>query len=144
MAAVIPAADWIGDRFGTKRVFVISLALFVAMSLMCGASQSLEQLIVFRVLQGVGGGMLTPIGGAMLYRAFPVEERAKAAIGVLGVAVLAPAIGPLLGGILVDEASWRWIFFINGPIGAVAFVLSWRWLRGGDPTESRPTSIWPG
>ena len=61
----------------------------------------------------------------MLYRAFPVEERAKAAIGVLGVAVLAPAIGPLLGGILVDEASWRWIFYINGPIGVVAFVLSW-------------------
>ena len=136
LAAVIPAAGWIGDRFGTKRVFVISLAVFVAMSLLCGAAQSLEQLIVFRVLQGVGGGMLTPIGGAMLYRAFPVEERAKAAIGVLGVAVLAPAIGPLLGGILVDEASWRWIFYINGPIGAVAFVLSWRWLR--EETQPNP------
>ena len=136
LAAVIPAAGWIGDRFGTKRVFVISLALFVAMSLLCGAAQSLEQLIVFRVLQGIGGGMLTPIGGAMLYRAFPVEERAKAAIGVLGVAVLAPAIGPLLGGILVDEASWRWIFYINGPIGAVAFVLSWRWLR--EETQPNP------
>ena len=142
LAAVIPAAGWIGDRFGTKRVFVISLALFVAMSLLCGASQSLEQLIVFRVLQGVGGGMLTPIGGAMLYRAFPVEERAKAAIGVLGVAVLAPAIGPLLGGILVDEASWRWIFFINGPIGAVAFVLSWRWLR--EETQPNPGRLRSG
>ncbi len=136
LAAVIPAAGWVGDRFGTKRIFVISLALFVAMSLLCGAAQSLEQLIAFRVLQGIGGGMLTPIGGAMLYRAFPVEERARAAIGVLGVAVLAPAIGPLIGGILVDEASWRWIFYINGPIGAVAILLSMRWLR--EETQPNP------
>ncbi len=129
LAAVIPAAGWIGDRFGTKRVFVISLVVFVVMSLLCGAAQSLEQLIVFRVLQGVGGGMLTPIGGAMLYRAFPMEERAKAAIGVLSVAVIAPAIGPVLGGILVDTTSWRWIFLINGPIGVVAVVLSVLWIR---------------
>jgi EmrB/QacA subfamily drug resistance transporter len=106
------------------------------MSLLCGAAQSLSQLIVFRVLQGIGGGMLTPIGGAMLYRAFPVHERAKAAIGVLGVAVLAPAIGPLLGGILVDEASWRWIFYINGPIGLLAIVVSVRWLL--EETQPNP------
>jgi EmrB/QacA subfamily drug resistance transporter len=126
---VIPAAGWIGDRFGTKRTFVISLVMFVAMSLLCGAAQSLEQLIVFRILQGFGGGMLTPIGGAMLYRAFPMEERAKAAIGVLSVTVIAPAIGPVLGGILVDTTSWRWIFLINGPIGLLAIVLSVLWIR---------------
>lgn len=128
LAAVIPAAGWLGDRFGTKRVFVVALAGFVVMSLVCAAAQSLNQLIVFRVLQGLGGGLLVPIGGAMLYRAFPMEERARAAIGVLSVAVIAPAIGPMLGGILVDQASWQWIFLINGPIGAVALYLALVWL----------------
>ena len=83
--------------------------------------------------------MLTPIGGAMLYRAFPVEERARAAIGVLGVAVMAPAIGPMLGGILVDEASWRWIFCINGPIGSHGGPGRSCWLRrrpGTNPAGS--------
>ncbi|MGB0114523.1 MAG: MDR family MFS transporter [Ilumatobacteraceae bacterium] len=128
-AAVIPIAGWFGDRFGTKRVFVIALVIFVATSLACGLSQTLEQLIVFRILQGMGAGLVTPIGSAMLYRAFSLEDRAKAAIGVLSVAVTAPAIGPMLGGILVDTVSWHWIFLINGPIGAVAITLSILWLQ---------------
>ncbi len=128
-AAVIPAAGWLGDRFGTRRVFVTALVAFVAASLACGLSQTLGQLVTFRVLQGLGAGLVTPIGGAMLYRAFPMEERARAAIGVLSVAVIAPAIGPMLGGILVDAVSWHWIFLINGPIGLVAVVLSVAWLE---------------
>jgi EmrB/QacA subfamily drug resistance transporter len=135
-AAIIPAAGWLGDRFGTRRVFILALVEFVVASVLCGLSGSLEQLVVLRVVQGVGGGLLTPIGAAMLYRAFPLEDRAKAAIGVLSVAVVAPAIGPMLGGILVDQASWRWIFLINGPIGAVALVLAVRWLR--EQTHERP------
>jgi MFS family permease len=102
LAAVIPAAGWLGDRFGTKRIFVIALVIFVATSMLCGLSQSLGQLVVFRVFQGIGGGLLTPVGGAMLYRAFSMEDRAKAAIGVLSVTVIAPAIGPVLGGLIVD------------------------------------------
>ena len=127
-AAVIPAAGWLGDRFGTRKVFITALVAFVVTSLMCGIAQTLDQLIAFRVLQGLGAGLVTPVGAAMLYRAFPMEERAKAAIGVLSVAVIAPAIGPMLGGILVDAASWHWIFLINGPIGAVAIFLSISWL----------------
>ncbi len=127
-AAVIPAAGWLGDRFGTKRVFTFALIMFVATSLLCGSAQTLNQLVAFRILQGFGAGLVTPVGAAMLYRAFPMAERAKAAIGVLSVAVIAPAIGPMLGGILVDTASWHWIFLINGPIGAVAIALSVLWL----------------
>jgi EmrB/QacA subfamily drug resistance transporter len=134
VATVIPAAGWLGDRFGTKRMFVLSLATFTIVSLLCGASQSLEQLVVFRVLQGLGGGLMTPIGAAMLYRAFPMSRRATAATAVLSVAVVAPALGPLVGGILVDQASWRWIFLINIPIGAVALVLS----RGALREEVQP------
>ena len=128
-AAVIPAAGWLGDRFGTQRVFVFALTVFTITSLLCGLSQTLDQLVAFRILQGVGAGLVTPIGSAMLYRAYPMEERAKAAIGVLSVAVIAPAIGPMLGGILVDAASWHWIFLINGPIGAAAVLLSVIWLE---------------
>ena len=117
LAVWIPASGWLGDRFGTKRIFLLALTIFVGASALCGLAQDATSLIAFRVLQGVGGGMLTPVGTTMVVRAFPREERARGS-AIIGVpTVLAPVLGPLIGGYLVDGAGWRWIFFVNLPIG---------------------------
>ena len=126
---VIPVAGFVGDRFGTKRVFLSALGGFVLASMLCGAAQSLDQLIVFRMFQGLFAGLITPIGSAMLYRAFPVEERARASAAVLAVAVIAPILGPVLGGVIIETLSWRWIFYINIPIGGLGLLLGLSWLR---------------
>jgi len=141
LAAIIPAAGWLGDRFGTKRMFVIALATFVVASGLCGAAPSLEVLVMFRILQGLGAGMVTPIGSAMLFRAFPLEERSTATVGVLSVAVVAPAIGPVLGGILVDNTSWRWIFLVNIPVGILALALAALWLREERQETAGPLDV---
>ncbi len=135
LAMWIPASGWIGDRFGTKKTFLFALATFTAASMLCGIAWSVDSLIAFRVLQGVGGGMLTPVGGAMLFRAYPPSERAKASAILAIPAVVAPALGPVLGGLLVTHASWRWIFYINVPIGIAAFVFGARYLE--EHTEPR-------
>jgi EmrB/QacA subfamily drug resistance transporter len=136
LAVWIPVSGWLGDRFGTKRVFMFAFGAFVAGSLACALAQSIEQLIAFRVLQGVGGGMLTPVGVAMLFRAFPPAERAKASTYIMIPTLLAPALGPILGGLLVTHASWRWIFLINVPIGVFGLWFGMRYLR-----EQREPSV---
>jgi EmrB/QacA subfamily drug resistance transporter len=122
IAVFIPASGWLGDRFGTKRIFLIALVVFTGASALCGLAQSLDQLVVFRVLQGVGGGMLTPVGMAMLFRAFPPEERVRASRILIVPTAFAPATGPVLGGLLVTDLSWRWAFYVNVPIGIAGFV----------------------
>jgi EmrB/QacA subfamily drug resistance transporter len=122
LAVFIPASGWLGDRFGDKRVLLVALVLFTLASGLCGAAMSVSELIVFRILQGVGGGMLTPVGMAMLFRTFPQHERMRASRILVVPTALAPSIGPVLGGLLVDQLSWRWVFFVNLPIGAAALV----------------------
>jgi EmrB/QacA subfamily drug resistance transporter len=129
LAVWIPASGWIGDRFGTKKTFLFALAMFSAGSALCAVSWSIASLIFFRILQGVGGGMLTPVGTAMLFRAFPPEERARASTILTVPTVIAPALGPVLGGWLVDSVTWRAIFLINVPIGIAAFCFSLLFLR---------------
>lgn len=129
LAVWIPASGWLGDRFGTKRVFLFALAMFTGASVLCGLAWSIESLIAFRILQGVGGGMLTPVGTAMLFRAFPPEERAAASSVLTIPTVIAPATGPVLGGLLVTHVDWRWIFFVNVPIGVLGFVFGAKYLR---------------
>src|SRR3954447_15699206 len=122
LAIFIPVSGWLGDRFGAKRVLLAALVVFTAASALCGLAQNLDQLVLFRVFQGVGGGMLAPVGMAMLFRTFPPEERVRASRILIVPTALAPATGPVLGGLLVTDLSWRWAFYVNVPIGIVGFV----------------------
>lgn len=138
LAVWIPASGWVGDRLGTKRTFLAALVLFTVASALCGLATGLGQLVAFRVLQGVGGGMLNPVGTAMLFRAFPPERRARAAQVLVVPTVVAPAVGPVLGGLLVDQLSWRWAFYINLPIGLAALLFGLVFLHEHrEPTAGR-------
>ena len=122
-AIVLPASGWLASMLGRKRLLLISIGMFTVSSLICGASVSMPMLIVARVLQGIGGGGMQPIAQAILLESFPVEKRgaAMAAYG-MGV-VVAPIIGPTLGGWITDSYSWRWIFYINLPLGVLALFM---------------------
>ena len=124
LAIFIPASGWVGDRFGTKRTFAFAIAVFTLASVLAGAANSMETLVGARVLQGIGGGMMVPVGTTMLFRNFPSEERAKAGSVLAMPTMIAPALGPVLGGWLTDNYSWRWIFFINLPIGLLGFLFT--------------------
>jgi EmrB/QacA subfamily drug resistance transporter len=138
LATVIPLSGWAADRFGARRVFVASIALFTAGSALAGAAWSAESLIAFRVLQGLGGGLILPAGITLVGQAAGPQRmgRTMSAIGIP--MLLAPMVGPVLGGWLVDAVSWRWIFFVNVPIGALTIVLALRLLpRGEAPQPSQ-------
>lgn len=116
----------LGDRFGPKNIYLIGLAIFTIASLACGLSGSLEVLIIARAVQGLGAALMTPQTMAVITRTFPAERRG-AAMGLWGAtAGVATLVGPLAGGLLVDGFGWEWIFFVNIPVGVVAFVLAWR------------------
>lgn len=126
---VTPTAAYFSDRFGTKRFYVVSLAAFTVGSALCGFAWSLPALIFFRILQGAGGAALFPLSITLLFREFPPQERGTA-MGFFGIpALLAPALGPTLGGYLVTYADWQSIFYINVPIGLAAVILASLFLR---------------
>jgi EmrB/QacA subfamily drug resistance transporter len=123
-----PISGFLADRFDIKRIYLLGLGIFTAGSFLCGIAPSLGLLIAARALQGIGGGMAQPLAGAQLFRAFPPKEQG-AALGIFGIAlVVAPALGPILGGWLVDLQLWRAIFFVNVPIGIVGVILGSRFL----------------
>src|SRR3954469_19592233 len=133
LATVIPLTGWAADRFGTKRLYLTSITLFVIGSVLSGLAWSAGSLIAFRVLQGLGGGMLMPAGMTILTRAAG-PTRVGRVMAIIGVPMLlGPILGPILGGWLVDDVSWRWIFFINVPIGFAALIMSVRVLPRDKP-----------
>ncbi len=136
LAVLIPASGWIGDRIGTKRTFLFALAVFTVASALCGLAQSLPGLIIARALQGVGGGMLTPTGTAMLYRAYGPERRARVARTLIVPILVAPGTAPILGGALTQNLSWRWVFLVNIPIGIATLVFSYLFLPEYRSTRS--------
>jgi EmrB/QacA subfamily drug resistance transporter len=135
-AAVIPISGWLSDRFGARQVYLTSVVLFTVGSVLCGLAVSGEMLVATRVLQGLGGGMLMPIGMAVLYRLTPPDRRG-AIMGLFGIPVmLAPAMGPLLSGYLLEFANWRFIFLINLPVGIAALLVGLRALPALPPGRS--------
>ena len=132
-ASVIPLAGWASERFGAKRVWIASLLVFVVGSVLCGLAWSIGSLIVFRVLQGLGAGMILPVGQTMLAQAAGPQRMGRV-MSLIGVPMLlAPVLGPVLGGVIVEDWSWRWIFFLNLPVGVAAIAAARRLLP-----EARP------
>ena len=134
LAAVIPITGWAAKRFGPKRVWVTSLVLFTAGSALCGLATSIDELIFFRVLQGIGGGMILPIGQLMMADAAGPERMGRVMSIVAVPAMLAPILGPTIGGLILDNASWQWIFYVNLPIGIAAVIAALRVLPHDKPT----------
>jgi EmrB/QacA subfamily drug resistance transporter len=144
LASVIPLTGWASERFGSKAVWMWSVSLFGAGSILCGLAWSAESLIFFRVLQGFGGGMIMPVGMSLLTQTAG-PQRVGRVMSVIGVPMLlGPILGPVIGGLIVDNASWRWIFYVNVPIAAVALTLAWRVLRADQGRADAGRLDWRG
>jgi EmrB/QacA subfamily drug resistance transporter len=141
LAMVTPVTGWAVDRFGAKKIWMTSTALFVLGSSLCGLAWSADSLIAFRVVQGIGGGMLLPVGQSILARAAGPRRMGRVMSIIGAPMVLGPILGPVIGGLIVSNYSWRWIFYINVPIGIVTLVLSRRWLPAFDTEERSPSSF---
>src|SRR6516165_2235208 len=141
LALVTPVSGWAIDRYGAKRVWMLSTFLFILGSSLCGLAWSAASLIAFRVLQGIGGGMLLPVGQSILARAAGPQRMGRV-MSIIGVPmVLGPILGPVIGGVIISNYSWRWIFYINVPIGIIALVLAARWLPRFDTDERHPSAF---
>src|SRR5215210_7847707 len=129
LATVIPLTGWMSERFGSRRIWMTSVALFGLGSALCGLAWSAESLIAFRVLQGFGGGMIMPVGMSLLAQTAG-PSRVGRVMSVVGVPMLlGPVFGPVIGGLIVDNASWRWIFYVNLPVAVLALALARRLLH---------------
>src|SRR6195952_5205503 len=143
VAVLIPASGWMADRFGIRRVFIGAIAVFTLASIGCALSVSLPMLVAMRVLQGVGGAMMVPVGRLAVLRFSGKANLVRAIALLTWPALAAPVLAPVLGGAIATFGSWRWIFFVNIPIGIVGFILSLRVIRGQADPAPRPLD-WRG
>ncbi|HBR6032963.1 TPA: MFS transporter [Klebsiella pneumoniae] len=137
LAVLIPASGWIADRFGARAIFTLALAIFTLASVFCGLSTEVHIFVAMRILQGVGGALMVPVGRLAVLRTTPKHQLIKAIATLTWPALVAPIIGPPLGGFITRYASWHWIFFINVPLGLAAIILSLRIIPDIHETERR-------
>ena len=142
-AAFLPLSGWVADKYGARQIFRLSMAIFTLSSIMCGYAQSYEQLIFFRIVQGFGGAMMVPVGRLILVRSVPKAELVNALI-IMGLpSFIGPVLGPVLGGFIATYASWRWIFWMNVPVGLLGVILVTRFID--DIREDNVKAFdWPG
>lgn len=127
-ALLVPAAGWLADRFGAKRIFILAIAIFTLGSLFCAISSSLKFMVLARVFQGAGGALMVPVGRLIAIRAYPRSELVRVLSFITIPGLVGPLLGPVAGGLLVQYASWHWIFLINLPVGLVGGFLAWRYM----------------
>jgi len=141
LAVMIPISGWLADRFGARRIFTLAIFIFTAASILCGISESLNFFIFARVLQGIGGALMVPVGRIIVLKNTP-KEGIIAAIGLITwPALIGPVVGPAIGGLFTTYASWHWIFFINVPIGIVGIILSLLWIKEEKEKRKSPLDL---
>jgi len=141
LAVFIPISGWIAERFGSRTVFATAIFIFTVASILCGASNGIFEFTAARLLQGVGGAMMVPVGRLIVVRSVDKSQLMKAIATITWPAIAAPVIGPPVGGFITTYASWRWIFLLNVPFGAIALILAWKMLRNVQALERRSLDI---
>ncbi|TKI03741.1 MFS transporter [Martelella alba] len=143
LGVLIPISGWAAERFGARCVFSVAIALFTIASLLCGLSESLLQFVITRILQGIGGALMVPVGRLVVLRETPKKELIRAIAVLTWPALVAPVLGPPLGGLIADHGNWRWIFWLNLPLGVIAFLLAW-WIVPALKPDREKSFDWPG
>lgn len=144
LAVIMPASGWLSDKFGPKKVLLTALGIYASTNVLAGMAQTLDQLVFARILQGLGGGLIVPVGMALLFRTFPPSERISVGRVLMFATILGPALGPLLGGVILEFASWPWTFFAKVPVATAALLYGWKYLID-EPTDSEAGKLdWLG
>lgn len=141
IAVFIPVSGWIAERFGAHRVFTFAIGLFTLASVACGAAQTLEQFVIARIFQGIGGALMVPVGRLVVLRITEKKDLVKAIATITWPGLIAPVLGPPVGGLITTYASWPWIFYLNIPLGLVAMVFAWRLVPRDLDFPRRPLDV---